>query len=227
MNSERYNGYILIRGSSQPPYGGFEIVNRYREVSVSNEMCKTFIVAEVIIEVFFYYLKFLIKILLNLPQKGGRKEGLFMRNEERISEINEAKVAGREALFSLKQAENKLASARGWGIWDMLGGGLISTMMKHSRINDASVLMENARGKLRIFQRELRDVQVPTEFRMEIGEFLSFADYVFDGLIADCMVQSRIAEARKQIQDTILQVERILYNLEQMEDAIDVDYSEV
>ena len=31
----------------------FESVTRYREVSVSNEMCKTFIVADVMIKVFF------------------------------------------------------------------------------------------------------------------------------------------------------------------------------
>ena len=35
--------------------GGFVTDNRYREIPVSNEMCKTFIVAEVMIGVFFYY----------------------------------------------------------------------------------------------------------------------------------------------------------------------------
>ncbi len=34
--------------------GVFESVTRYREVSVSNEMCKTFIVAEVMVKVFLY-----------------------------------------------------------------------------------------------------------------------------------------------------------------------------
>ena len=29
-----------LRGSSQTPTGGFEIVNRYREVSVSNETAR-------------------------------------------------------------------------------------------------------------------------------------------------------------------------------------------
>ncbi len=35
--------------------GVFESVTRYREVSVSNEMCKTFIVAEVMVRVFFIF----------------------------------------------------------------------------------------------------------------------------------------------------------------------------
>ncbi len=48
----------------------FESVTRYREVSVSNEMCKTFIVAEVMVRVFFIFWTH------TLPQSGRfrRKE---------------------------------------------------------------------------------------------------------------------------------------------------------
>lgn len=42
----------------------FESVTRYREVSVSNEMCKTFIVAEVMVRVFFIFWTH------TLPQSG-------------------------------------------------------------------------------------------------------------------------------------------------------------
>lgn len=89
-------------------------------------------------------------------------------------------------------------------------------MMKHSRMNDAKVLMEDARADLLIFQRELRDVHVPTELRMEVGSFLTFADFFFDGLVADYLVQSKIAEAREQVNDAILQVERLLYSLREL-----------
>ena len=86
-------------------------------------------------------------------------------------------------------------------------------MIKHSRMNDASALMENARADLLVFQRELRDVCVPTEFRMEVSDFLTFADFFFDGVIADYLVQSKIAEARAQVSDAIYQVERLLRDL--------------
>lgn len=149
-----------------------------------------------------------------------------MRNENKIREINEARTAGREALYSLQQAEEKLSSARSWGIFDMLGGGLISTMVKHSKINDASDLMEEAQRKLLVFQRELRDVQMPTRFRVQIGDFLTFADFFFDGLIADWMVQSRIGEAREQVREASERVRQMLRLLDDMEAAIDVDYRE-
>ena len=153
-----------------------------------------------------------------------------MRNENKMREINEARTAGREALYSLQQAEKKLDSARGWGIWDMLGGGMISTMVKHSKINDASNLMEEAQQKLFDFQRELQDVQVPARFRVEIGDFLTFADFFFDGLIADWMVQSRIGEAREQVGKAIEKVRQVLRTLDDMaeaEEAIDMDDREV
>ncbi len=131
-------------------------------------------------------------------------------NELMKKETLEAVNAGKQALQSLYAAREKLGSARNWGIYDMLGGGLISTMIKHSKMEDASGLMEQAKRDLHIFQRELRDIQVSFDLRMEISSFLSFADFFFDGLVADYLVQSRIAEAREQVQDAIDYVEPIL-----------------
>ncbi|MFR8171665.1 MAG: hypothetical protein ACLU9Q_12710 [Marvinbryantia sp.] len=136
-----------------------------------------------------------------------------MMGKTRETEIREAVAAGERALTSLRRAQEKLDSARNWGLFDLFGGGFITDMIKHSRMNDASALMENARADLLVFQRELRDVCVPTEFRMEVSDFLTFADFFFDGVIADYLVQSKIAEARAQVSDAIYQVERLLRDL--------------
>ena len=77
-------------------------------------------------------------------------------------------------------------------------------------MNDASALMEQAKSDIQRFQRELRDVQVSLDLRMEIGSFLSFADFFLDGLVADYMVQSKIADAREQVDDAINRIETIL-----------------
>ena len=45
------------------------------------------------------------------------------------------------------------------------------------------------------------------------GDFLSFADYFFDGFLADMMVQSRIHDAQRQVDDAIYRVESILSRL--------------
>lgn len=46
--------------------------------------------------------------------------------------------------------------------------------------------------------------------RMEIGGFLSFADFFFDGFVADYLVQSKITSARKQVEDAIVNVTNVL-----------------
>lgn len=133
-------------------------------------------------------------------------------------ETMEAVNAGKQALQSLYAAREKLNSARDWGIFDMLGGGFFSTMIKHSKMEDASELMEQAKRSLQVFQRELRDIQVSLDLRMEISSFLSFADFFFDGLVADYLVQSKIAEAREQVQDAINRVEPLVKHLEEQID---------
>ena len=46
-------------------------------------------------------------------------------------------------LDSLDSVLSSLESAEGWGTWDLLGGGLISDLAKHSHIDDAKVEAEN------------------------------------------------------------------------------------
>ena len=134
-----------------------------------------------------------------------------MKNE--LMEIREAIVAGERALDSLYAARDQLKSARGWGFLYMFGGVFLTDMIKHSKMNQAQKCMENAKYHLQIFQRELNDVHFSMNLRMEVGGFLSFADFFFDGFVADYLVQSKIASAREQVDDAIEIVENILSSL--------------
>lgn len=127
--------------------------------------------------------------------------------------MKEALNAGERALSSLRKAQEKLNSAGNWGLFDMFGGGLFSTIMKRSKMDDAQQLMEAAKTDLKRFQRELKDVNIPLDLRMEVGSFLSFADFFFDGFVADYLVQSKISEAKEQVSDAIVRVEQILNEL--------------
>ena len=136
-----------------------------------------------------------------------------MGNMDYQREVNEAIQAANQALRSLQQAKESLNSAGNWGILDMLGGGLISTFVKHSKMEDAERLVQQARSDLKRLQKELMDVDTVAEFHIETGDFLSFADYFFDGLIADWLVQSRINEAKRQVDSAIQKVEEVLRRL--------------
>lgn len=143
-----------------------------------------------------------------------------MTREDNLREIREARAAGRDTLNSLYNAQNLLKSAGNWGIFDMLGGGFISSMVKHGKINDANGQMENAKRQIKIFQKELMDIDVPVDFQVNVGDFLTFADFFFDGIIADWMVQSKISEAKRQVDDAINKINRIMADLNRWEQQI-------
>lgn len=129
-------------------------------------------------------------------------------------EKQEAINAGNRALYSLRAAQENLNSAKNWGIWDMFGGGFITTMFKQSKMDDAKQNMEQARYDLRAFSQELQDVSMFYNLDIETGDFLSFADWFFDGVVVDWMVQDRINKAGEQVAQAIRHVEHILRELQ-------------
>ncbi len=128
-------------------------------------------------------------------------------------EVREAVQAGEEALAGIQKAREKLGSAKNWGIFDMLGGGMISSMVKHSRMDDASEDMEEAKRKLAAFGRELKDISISADLSVEMGSFLRFVDTFMDNLFVDFMVQSRIDDAIAGLDDVSDRVRRILAQL--------------
>ena len=134
-----------------------------------------------------------------------------MYNEAK--EIREAIIAGENALNSLYEARTKLKKVGDWGLLDIFGGDMLSGLMKHGRINEAKQCIEEANRNLKIFQRELRDVNVNFNLQIEIGGLLSAFDFLFDGFIADVMVQSKIDKAKDAVDRAIPQVESALHRL--------------
>ena len=126
-------------------------------------------------------------------------------------ERQEAIDAGERALDSLYGVRKELESAGNWGLLDMFGGGMFTTFVKHSKMNDAQRYMERAKRDLAAFSRELADVS--ETLNINSGDFLTFADYFFDGFLADMMVQSRIRDTQRQVDDAIYRVESILSRL--------------
>ncbi|MCR4652259.1 MAG: hypothetical protein K5744_01015, partial [Eubacterium sp.] len=95
---------------------------------------------------------------------------------------------------------------------DMIGGGLLSGFMKHSKMSDAEHEIDEARYALQKFSRELRDVSGYSS--IHIGEFLTFADFFFDGFVADILVQSKISDGKRQCDEAIRRVESIRAELQ-------------
>ena len=131
-------------------------------------------------------------------------------------EKRDACEAGQRALNSLRTAGKNLDGAKNWGFVDMFGGGFFTTILKHSKIDQARKNIEQAKYDLRNFSRELNDVKTAGNLDIDIGDFLSFADYFFDGFVVDWMVQERINNAKRQVEESIRRIESILDQLRKM-----------
>ena len=135
-------------------------------------------------------------------------------NELERKERDEAIQAADDAIVHLERAKQCLNSAGNWGLLDMFGGNLITGLLKHGRMSDAEREIENARRALQRFSRELRDVSGFSQ--IHIDEFLTFADFFFDGFIVDIWVQSKISDAKRQCDEAIHRVKSIRSQLSAM-----------
>ena len=133
-------------------------------------------------------------------------------NDIERREIQEAISAADDALYHLESARRYLGSAGNWGLLDIFGGGMITGLVKHSKMGNAEREVQEAKYALQKFSKELRDVSGYSS--IHINDFLTFADFVFDGFLADVLVQSKISEAKRQCDDAIRQVTAIRRELE-------------
>lgn len=124
-----------------------------------------------------------------------------MNNELNHSEIDDVLFIINQILPLIDQAENTFRSARNWGFFDILGGGFIVDLIKHSKLGNASTIMNRINGLLYDLQRELKDVVIPTDFSMNTATFATFADFLFDGILADMYMQSKIISSLEQVRE--------------------------
>lgn len=135
------------------------------------------------------------------------------------NEIEEAIIVGNEVMNHIEIALNNLSSAESWGTWDLLGGGLIADLEKHSHIDEAKGEAELIQSELSRFRTELADIEIQNNIRFEMTEFGKLADFFIDGLIADWCMQSKIEDSLSSVQDLKEQVEEVLGKLDNMKDT--------
>lgn len=131
-------------------------------------------------------------------------------------EIKEAISAGKSALYMVESIIASLSSAKGWGEWDLLGGGLFADIAKYGHLGEAQDQVEKLQVALRRFQTELEDVQLQVNTTVNIDGFLRFADYFFDGLFSNWAVLDRINASQLNVRDTGNKLEQVLERLNNM-----------
>lgn len=132
-----------------------------------------------------------------------------------VKEIGEAVAAGDAVIAGLDDVIADFKSAGNWGIVDLIGGGIIITAVKHSKIDKAQAAIHEVQSRLGRFRRELADLRTRPEvpLRVDITSFEKFADFIFDGLIFDWIVQSKIKRSLDAALDMKSRMEAVVAEL--------------
>ena len=169
-----------------------------------------------------------------LKASGGANAEQILQIEEKIAalevrkkELKEAISAGTAAFRTSEQVMDNLDSAEGWGAWDIMGGGLIADIAKHSDLDEAQEKVEQLQGQLRKFKTELADVTINADMQVSIDGFLRFADYFFDGQFTDWAVMDEIDNAQQKVKNTQNQISSMISQLQQMLEDADAQQAEL
>ena len=136
-------------------------------------------------------------------------------------EIKEAISAGTLALGTAISIVSSLDSAQSWGTYDLVNGGLIAGMAKHSYLDEAQNKVITLQSQLRKFKTELTDVTIHAEMKVNVDGFLRFADYFYDGLFADWAVLDRIGRSKSSVVAVKTKIESALSKLKRTDAAVD------
>ncbi len=164
-----------------------------------------------------------------IKQSGVPEAGRIMQIENEIAflenqqkEIQEAINAGNQAFYIARKILEDLNSAKNWSTFDLMGGGLIADMAKYDKLNKVQDQIQDLQNALRGFRTELADVteRISGNLYVEIGDFLHFADYFFDGLFTDWMVYDKINDSRNRTMQTSDQIQKLLGQLNEMDNDL-------
>ncbi|HEV2088864.1 MAG TPA: hypothetical protein VGR21_11180 [Cryptosporangiaceae bacterium] len=151
--------------------------------------------------------------LLELAEERGRIHG-------ELHEVAEALQAAEAARHALTVVQDELGSASGWSTYDtFLGGGMISSSIKHSRLDKAANAAAYADQRLGVLRTELADVggvglTVP---QLMVDGLTRFADIWLDNIFTDLAVRDQIKQAQQHVAHSLQLVGEVQRRLRQRE----------
>ena len=135
-------------------------------------------------------------------------------------DVEEAVQAADEALDYLLEAREHLNSAGNWGLVDMLGGGFLTSLVKHKKLNDVQGALDDARYALESLRDDLGELDLDT-LDLHIDGFLSFTDLFIDNFFSDIMMQRKISNMKADLDDVIERVSDVRLLLLEKEEELD------
>ena len=102
--------------------------------------------------------------------------------QSELAELNQANSAGDATLREMYEVIKNLKDAEHCGNWDMMNNqSTYYSQMKHNAINRAKNATQQAKHKLKLFDRELTDVNIEqTQLYIKLDGFGRFIHIFFD-----------------------------------------------
>lgn len=123
-----------------------------------------------------------------------------------MSDNRQLLISAERALATMKEVRDKLSKAEDWGVWDMFGGGLFISFVKHDLLDDAKKCLQNAQHDLDILREQLDTA----DLQLDCSDSLKTIDIWFDNIIADIMMQDKIKDLKQQVEQTIYQLQNLI-----------------
>ncbi|MFH5835704.1 hypothetical protein ACHAL6_06485 [Proteiniclasticum sp. C24MP] len=149
-------------------------------------------------------------VALSQEIEAKKKELFYVRKE-----IVEAIKAVENVTALSLEAESKLSSAKSWSTYDtFFGGGIIGDLVKYSRLDEANQHIAEINSAADIMQKELQDVDLAIENKMEhIGGGERFFDIAFDNIFSDWSIRGKITSNLEHIQNFLSELRSISEHL--------------
>ena len=117
-----------------------------------------------------------------------------LKKQEALSKID-------EILSLTNEAKSKFKSARNWGVFDILVGGVVADLFKHFNLNSAKSIMERISYNLEQLRSILGTIVIPDDYRMKMNGFITFADFVFDDIFFSTWMTFKIISSIQQVEE--------------------------
>ena len=127
-------------------------------------------------------------------------ENLLEIDTKERREIVEAITAAKECLSIIKNASKELDSAKSWGTYDMIGGGVMSSIAKHDKIDTARKELNKLGYSIGRLNMELSDIDMILAIDDITFDSSTYAfDIFFDNIFTDMSVQGKINDSLSKI----------------------------
>jgi len=151
--------------------------------------------------------------LRTLAKRAGRLAGVARR-------LDRALAKGDAAIAALSAVRDTLGRAEQWSVMDLFGGGVVSSLVKHDKINAARRKLTEARRDLTAFEKHVERLLDDTEIELKFDGFVRFADSFVDNLYHDFIVAQRLSTAQYSVRKALTRIKEQVQRLRTRRDAI-------